>query len=103
MSVDALVNELLALNTLDESTIADLKAAQQAAADGTLDADDEAYIRALHARLTGQPVAAAEEPAAPIDPETLDGLTIAQWRDRALAAEAEAAALRDRQAPADQA
>ena len=100
MSVDALVNELLALNTLDESTIADLKAAQQAAADGTLDADDEAYIRALHARLTGQPVAEAEEPAAS-GPETLDGLTITEWRDRALAAEAEAAALRDQQPATD--
>lgn len=96
MPVDALVNELLALDSLDDTTVADLEAMQQAAAAGTLDPDDEAYIRALHARLTGQDShVASDESPSPAGADLLDGLTIAQWRDRALAAEAEAQSLRD--------
>ena len=91
MPVDALVNELIALGTLDESTLSDLKRMQSDAAEGKLDADDESYIRALHARLTNAP---APEPVE-AEPDRLDGHTIAEWRDRALAAEAEATALRD--------
>lgn len=90
MPVDTLVNELIALGILDETTVADLKRMQSEAAEGKLDADDEGYIRALHARLTNAPL------PEPIEPEIaeLDGLSIAQWRERALAAEAELAALR---------
>ena len=91
MPVDALVNELIALGTLDESTLSDLKRMQSDATEGKLDADDESYIRALHARLTNAP---APEPVE-AEPDRLDGHTIAEWRDRALAAEAEATALRD--------
>ena len=92
MPVDTLVNELIALGSLDEATVADLRRMQAEATAGTLDADDLTYIQALHARLTGQPPA---EPA-DIESETrLDGLSIAEWRDRALAAEAEVGALRD--------
>ena len=91
MPVDTLINELIALGTLDESTVSDLKRMQSEAAAGTLDADDESYIRALHARLTNAPLPEPIEAEA----ERLDGLTIAEWRDRALAAEAEAARLRD--------
>ncbi len=91
MPVDTLINELIALGTLDESTVSDLKRMQSDAAAGTLDADDEGYIRALHARLTNAPLSEPVEAA----PERLDGHTIAEWRDRALAAEAEAARLRD--------
>lgn len=91
MPVDALINELIALGTLDDSTVSDLKRMQSEAAAGTLDADDEGYIRALHARLTNAP---APEPIE-VEPERLEGLTIAEWRDRAVAAEAEAAGLRD--------
>ena len=91
MPVDVLVNELIALGTLDESTLSDLKRMQSDAAEDKLDADDENYIRALHARLTSAP---APEPVE-AEPDRLDGHTIAEWRDRALAAEAEAAGLRD--------
>lgn len=92
MPVETLVNELIALGSLDDSTVADLRRMQADAAAGTLDADDLSYIQALHARLTGQAPVEADLSEA----ETrLDGLTIAQWRDRALAAEADAAALRD--------
>lgn len=92
MQVDAIVNELIALGTLDESTVADLKRMQAEAAEGKLDADDESYLSALHARLTNAP---APEPATPAEPERLEGLTIGEWRERALAAEAEVANLRD--------
>lgn len=91
MPVDALINELIALGTLDDSTASDLKRMQTDLAEGKLDADDEGYIRALHARLTN---ATRPEPVE-AEAERLDGLTIAEWRDRALAAEAEAARLRD--------
>jgi hypothetical protein len=89
--VDTLVNELIALGILDETTVADLKRMQSEAAEGKLDADDEGYIRALHARLTNAPL------PEPLEPEIarLDGLSIEEWRDRALAAEAEVASLRD--------
>ena len=91
MPVDALINELIALGTLDDSTVSELKRMQSDAADGKLDADDEGYIRALHARLTNAPLPEPVE----AEPERLEGLTLAEWRDRALAAEAEAAGLRD--------
>jgi hypothetical protein len=92
--VEALVNDLIALGSLDDSTVADLRRMQAEAAAGTLEADDEIYLRALHARLTN---ASAAEPEAveAVEAERLDGLTITEWRDRALAAEAEAGALRD--------
>lgn len=98
MQVDALVNELIALGTLDESTVADLKRMQSDAGADKLDADDESYIRALHARLTNIPLPEVPSPA---DPERLDGLTLAEWRERALAAEAEVANLRDQLATPD--
>lgn len=91
MPVDALVNELIALGILDEATVADLKRMQADASAGTLDADDEGYIRALHARLTNAPLPEPIE----VEVERLDGLSLAEWRDRALAAEAEVATLRD--------
>ncbi len=91
MPVDALINELIALGTLDDSTVSDLKRMQSDAAEGKLDADDEGYVRALHARLTNAPLPEPVE----AEPARLEGLTIAEWRDRAIAAEAEAASLRD--------
>src|SRR6218665_509353 len=96
LAVDALVTELIATGVLDETTVDELKAMQAQAAAGTLDADDESYIRALHARITNAP---APEPIE-IEPERPDGLTLAEWRDRALAADAEAATLRDQIAAA---
>lgn len=90
MPVDALVNELIALGILDEATVADLKRMQADAAAGTLDADDEGYIRALHARLANAPLPEPIE----VEVERLDGLSLADWRDRALAAEAEVVSLR---------
>lgn len=96
MQVDALIRELIATGTMNEDTLAELQRLLAEYEAGQLDPDDEVYLRALHARLTNAPPpppATEAEPAA--TDERLDGLTLAEWRDRALAAEAELAALRE--------
>jgi hypothetical protein len=93
-AVDELIRELIATGTMNEDTLAELERLRADHAAGRLDRDDEAYVEALHARLTGAPLPEAE-PERPAEPERLDGLTLADWRDRALRAEAELAALRD--------
>ena len=87
MTVDALIRELLASGQMNEDTTADLNRMLAEFEAGTLDPDDADYVRAFHARVTGAP--AAEVDTAPLANDArLDGLTIAEWRDRALAAEA---------------
>jgi hypothetical protein len=93
VQVDALIKELLATGSMNEDTTADLNRWLAESAAGTLHADDAAYIQALHAKVTGAPL--PEEPVAAAEPAQLDGLSLAQWRDRALAAEAELTALKD--------
>ncbi len=94
MQADELIRELIATGTMNEDTLADLERWRADHEAGKLDPDDEAYLRALHARLSGAPMPEQEEPAGP---GRIDGLTLEEWRDRALAAEAELAALRDQQ------
>jgi hypothetical protein len=87
---DQLVAELLARGDMNDDTVKDLNRILEDWRAGKLDADDDAYLRALHARLMN--LAPEPEPAAiPAAPATLDGLTIEEWRDRALKAEAELA------------
>jgi hypothetical protein len=93
LPVDALIKELLATGHMNEETTADLNRWLADSEAGKLDPDDEGYVRALHARLTGAPPSEPEEVAA--GPGRLDGLTAEEWRDRALRAEAELAAYRD--------
>lgn len=96
MAVDALIKELLATGSMNEETTADLNRWQAEFADGTLHADDAAYIEALHAKLTGAPLDVESALTALAgEPLRLDGLTIEDWRDRALRAESELAALQD--------
>jgi hypothetical protein len=92
---DQLIAELIATGTMNEDTLAELERMRSEYQAGNLHPDDEAYLRALHARITNAPMPEPEEPAA--GPARLDGLTIGEWRDRALAAESELAALRDQQ------
>lgn len=95
MTVDALIRELLATGRMNEDTSADLNRMLAEFTAGSLHPDDADYVAALYARETG---AAAPEPfedATVAAPVTIDGLDIASWRERALAAEAELAALRD--------
>lgn len=94
MQIDQLIKELIATGTMNDETLAELNRMLAEFSAGKLDPDDEVYLRALHARLTGsvmaEPADAAERPAT----ERLDGLSIGEWRDRALKAEAELQALR---------
>ncbi|MGV3491659.1 MAG: hypothetical protein ACO1OG_10090 [Devosia sp.] len=92
MPVDALIKELLTKG-MNEDTTADLNRWLAEHEAGTLHADDAAYIAALHARITGAP--APEEIVEVAEPARIDGLSIEDWRDRALRAEAELAALKD--------
>jgi hypothetical protein len=94
VAVDALIKELLATGSMNDETTADLNRWQTEFADGTLHADDAAYIEALHAKLTGAPLPEVET-AAPAEPTRIDGLTVEEWRDRALRAESQLAALED--------
>ncbi len=94
MQIDQLIRELIATGTMNDDTLADLNRMLAEFSAGKLDPDDEVYLRALHARLTGAAIAEPEMAAVPSGPERLDGLSIAEWRDRALAAEAEVTSLR---------
>lgn len=94
MQVEALIKELLATGSMNEETTADLNRWASEAAAGTLHADDAAYVEALHAKLTGAPMP-EETIDAPAEPVRLDGLSIEDWRERALRAEAELAELKD--------
>jgi len=94
VQVEALIKELLATNSMNEETTADLNRWAAEAAAGTLHPDDAAYIEALHAKLTGAPLPDVVDAVA-AEPVRMDGLSIEDWRDRALRAEAELAQLKD--------
>jgi hypothetical protein len=94
VQVEALIKELLATGSMNEDTTADLNRWAAEAAAGTLHPDDAAYIEALYAKVTGAPVPEPVQAAA-AEPARLDGLSIEDWRDRALRAEAELAQLKD--------
>lgn len=86
MQPDQLVAELLARGDMNDDTVVELNRILEDWRNGRLDGDDEAYLRALHARLMNisAETAAGASPAAG---DRLDGLSIAEWRDRALKAE----------------
>ena len=93
MQPDQLVGELLARGDMNDDTVVDLNRILDDWRAGKLDPDDESYLRALHARvmnLTPEP-----EDAAPVASNRLDGLSIEEWRDRALRAESELAQFQD--------
>jgi hypothetical protein len=92
---DELIRELIATGTMNEETLADLERMRADHEAGRLDPDDEGYLRALHARITNAPMPEPEEMTMAPAPARLDGLTIEQWRERALNAEDELANLRD--------
>lgn len=96
MKADDIIRELIATGTMNEDTLADLERMRADYEAGRLDPDDEAYLQALHARLTNSPM--PEPHDTPAEPPRVDGLSLAEWRDRALKAEAELAELRDLQA-----
>lgn len=94
MQVEALIKELLATGSMNEDTIADLNRWLEEAGNGTLHPEDADYIAALHARVTGAPPV-EDSDAGASEPARLDGLSLEEWRDRALRAESELAQLKD--------
>ena len=90
MQLDQLVAELLARSDLDDATTLELNRMLADWRAGTLAPDDADYVQALHARLTGITTELDEAPAATAAAR-LDGLSIEEWRDRALRAEAQVA------------
>jgi hypothetical protein len=93
LQIDELIAELLLTGQMNDDTTADLNRMLEEYKAGRLDPEDEAYLRALHGRLTGAP--APEGEPGPAAEQRIDGLTIAEWRDRALRAEEELALLKD--------
>ena len=90
MQLDQLVAEILARGDIDDETTIELNRMLADWRAGTLSADDTDYVRALHARLTGVTVEPDDSPALAAAGR-LDGLSIEEWRDRALRAEAQVA------------
>lgn len=101
MKSDEIIDALIATGAMNEDTLADLARMRAEFEAGNLDPDDAAYLEALHARVTNaplpEPIDAPVAAPANAEPERLDGLTIAEWRERAEKAEAELAELRDQQ------
>ena len=94
MQPDQLIAQLLARGDMNDATVVELNGMLEAYRAGALDPEDEAYLRALHARLLNLPEPEAVE-AAPAPAPRLDGLTIEEWRERALKAESELAQIDD--------
>ncbi|HWA18026.1 MAG TPA: hypothetical protein VG757_03455 [Devosia sp.] len=91
VEIDELVAQLLARGDMNDDTVAELNRMLDDWRAKKLDEHDEAYLRGLHDRIFGTPVAEPED-AAP-SANRIEGLTIEDWRDRALRAEAELARL----------
>ena len=99
MQVDTLIRDLLATGQINEDTTAELNRMLADYAAGSLDPEDADYVAALHARVLSTPPEVTDESEDRVDAR-LEGLTIAEWRERALRAEEELAALRDQAAAA---
>jgi hypothetical protein len=89
---DQLVADLLARGDMNDDTTLELNRILSDWRAGKLDPEDEAYLVALHARITNTTPEPFEISASP---SRLDGLTIEEWRDRALKAEADLAQFED--------
>ena len=95
MQPDQLIAELLARGDMNDETVVDLNRMLEAYKAGTLDPDDESYLRALHGRLLNLATDSEPSESPALNPARLDGLTIEEWRDRALKAEGELAQIED--------
>jgi hypothetical protein len=93
VQIDQIVAELLARGDMNDDTVIELNGMLDNWRAGKLDPEDESYIRALHGRVMNLALE-PEETVAP-SPDRLDGLTIEEWRERALKAESELAQLED--------
>jgi hypothetical protein len=92
VQADEIIRDLIATGTMNDDTLADLERMRKEIEGGTLHPDDAAYLQALHAKVNNAPM---PDPIEDNSSARLDGLSIGEWRDRALRAETELAALRD--------
>ena len=95
MQVDQLVGELLARGDMNDDTTLELNRILSDWRAGKLDPDDAAYVEALHGKIMNLAPDLDESPMVAASPARLDGLTIDEWRDRALRAENELAQLEE--------
>lgn len=95
MQPDQLIAELLARGDMNDETVVDLNRMLEAYKAGTLDPDDESYVRALHGRILNLAPDSEPSESSTAGSARLDGLTIEEWRDRALKAESELAQIED--------
>ena len=95
MQPDQLIAELLARGDMNDETVVDLNRMLEAYKAGTLDPDDESYVRALHGRILNLAPDADPSESSTASPARIDGLTIEEWRERALKAESELAQIED--------
>jgi len=92
VQADQLVAELLARGDVDDNTTIELNRMVADWRAGKLDPEDADYLVALHAKMMNA-TPEDDEPARMVVPSTLDGLSIEEWRERALRAEASLADL----------
>jgi hypothetical protein len=90
VQLDQLVAELLARGDMNDDTVIELNRILDDWRANRLDPDDASYVQALHARIMNLGTESQDIAAAP-PAARLEGLTIEEWRERALRAEAELA------------
>jgi len=98
VQVDQLVSELLARGDMNDDTTLELNRILSDWRADKLDPDDAAYLEALHARLLHLTPEQQDDLLAATASSALmrlDALSIEEWRERALKAEAELAQLED--------
>lgn len=95
MQPDQLVAELLARGDMNDDTTLELNRILNDWREGKLDPEDQAYLAALHGRIMNITPDPADTVAVSAPPSRLDGLTIEEWRDRALKAESELAQIEE--------
>jgi hypothetical protein len=97
VQVDQLIAELLSRGDMNDDTTLELNRILEDWRADKLDPDDASYVEALHARLMHAPAESVDDivvpAAAPV--ARIDGLSIEEWRERALKAEADLAAMQD--------
>jgi hypothetical protein len=92
VQADQLVAELLARGDINDETTLELNRMLDDWRAGKLEPEDADYLTALHARVMNLSPEVAELGHAN-GPSRLDGLTIEEWRERTLSAEARLADL----------
>ena len=95
MQVDQIVAELLARGDMNDETTLELNRMLEDWRQNKLDPADADYLTALHARLMSLTPESDDMVGGPPAINRIDGLSIEEWRDRALKAEADLAQIEE--------